>query len=61
MIIMSFIFPVTIRQGKTYYIPTIKLKIYFPALLIDNDIKCNLTMIKFKVNPCRFIEFPIFL
>ena len=31
------------------------------ALLIDSDNKCNLSMIKFKVNPVRFVEFYIYL
>jgi len=31
------------------------------ALLCDVDNKCNLEMVKFKVNPVRFISFEIYL
>jgi len=31
------------------------------ALLCDTDNKCNLEMVKFKVNPVRFISFDIYL
>ena len=31
------------------------------ALLCDLDNKCNLSMVKFKANPVRFIEFDIYL
>ena len=31
------------------------------GLLIDSENKCNLSMIKFKSNPVRFIEFDIYI
>ena len=31
------------------------------ALLCDLDNKCNLSMVKFKANPVRFIKFDIFI
>ena len=31
------------------------------ALLCNLDNKCNLSMVKFKANPVRFIEFDIYL
>lgn len=31
------------------------------ALLCNTDSKCNLEMVKFKVNPVRFISFDIYL